>query len=394
VTLPLRDEPARTVRTGDTGPMGEDRAAGPATDRRVTDADRDEAIGVLRAATVDGSIDLDELAERIDRAYRARTAGELVAVTRDLPAAHGAGPSSPAPRRRLWDHLGFRYHAASWGLVNGFLVGVWALAGGGHPWPFYPAAGWGIALWLHAMALSTVGARGPAPSKQDRAQDRGRARTWHDRPQGGHRTGPRLDGLPARPPEPPPPPAWPTLRAQTANGHLPDPAAPHAPVERVAVLFTDIAGSTQLTVALGDVGWSQVRDRHRSMIARCVSEHGGREVNVAGDGILARFPTEVAAVRCAVGIQRALDQQRRETGFSPGVRIGVHAGEAVADGTDLVGHTINLAARVTAEAEPGEILVTEAVAERLGDRFPVEGRGLRHLKGLTQPRHLLAVDWS
>jgi class 3 adenylate cyclase len=376
--------------------MGDDRAAAPATDRRVTDADRDQAIGVLRAATVDGSIDLFELAERIDRAYRARTAGELVAVTHDLPAAQRPGPSSPPPRNRLWDNLGFRYHAASWGLVNGFLVGVWALAGGGHLWPFYPAAGWGIALWLHAMTLSAVGARGPARSTQDRAQDRTRSGTWHDPAQRRRRTGPLLDGVPARPPGPPPPPAWPTLRAQAANGHLPSPAPipPHAPVERVAVLFTDIAGSTQLTVALGDVGWSQLRERHRSMIAGCVSEHGGREVNVAGDGILARFPTEVAAVRCAVGIQRALDQQRRATGFSPGVRIGVHAGEAVADGTDLVGHTINLAARVTAEAEPGEILVTEAVAERLSDRFPVEGRGLRHLKGLAEPRHLLAISWA
>jgi adenylate cyclase len=198
--------------------------------------------------------------------------------------------------------------------------------------------------------------------------------------------------LPPRPAEPPPPPTWPAPGPQAGNGHRP--AAPIAPVERVAVLFTDIAGSTQLTAALGDVGWSQLRDRHRSLVAGCVTDHGGREVNVQGDGILARFPGEVAAVRCAVGIQRALAQQRQDTGFAPGVRIGVHAGEAVADGTDLIGHTINLAARVTAEADPGEVLVTEAVAERLGDRFPVEDRGLRHLKGLAQPRHLLAIGWD
>jgi class 3 adenylate cyclase len=378
------------VPTGDTGRMGKDRGTVPAEQRRVTDAERDHTIGVLRAATVDGSLDLDELAERIERAYRARTAGELVAVTHDLPAARRTVPPAPPPTRSIWRNGGFRSHLASWSVVNGFLVGIWAVSGGGHFWPFYPAAGWGIGLCMHALAASA------ADSHRARRHHRGTDAVdgWprSDAYQRGRRGGALRDGRPPRPPGSPPPPARPTLGTQAGNGHR---SRQHtAPVERVAVLFTDIAGSTQLTLALGDVEWSRLRDRHRSMIAGCVSEHGGSEVNVAGDGILARFPTEVAAVRCAVGIQRALHHQRGETGFSPSVRIGVHAGEAVADGTDLIGHTINLAARVTSEAEPGEVLVTEAVAERLGDRFPLEGRGLRHLKGLTQPRHLLAVAWD
>ncbi len=161
----------------------------------------------------------------------------------------------------------------------------------------------------------------------------------------------------------------------------------------MAVLFADIVGSTQLTAALGDIGWSQARARHRELVATCLADHGGTEVSVQGDGILGRFPDELAAVRSAVDIQRALERQRDSSGFAPRVRIGVHAGEAVTDGTDLIGGVINLAARVTTEAEPGEVLVTEAVAERLGDQFPIDDRGLRHLKGVAQPRHLLAVDW-
>jgi class 3 adenylate cyclase len=348
--------------------MGDERMPVPAEERRVTDAERDRTIELLRAATVDGSLDLDELSARIEDAYRARTAGELALVTRDLPAAQRQAEQrqveQPAARQRrsVWRNGGFRWHATSWGLVNGFLVGVWAMAGGGHFWPFYPAAGWGIAVGMHAMAASSFESR--------------RA-VWARRLRAG---------------QPPPALGVPRVGQRRPGGSRPVPRAV-GPVQRVAVLFTDVAGSTQLTAALGDAGWSQVRERHRALLARCVRGHHGTEVNSAGDGILARFRTELDAVRCAVDIQRALEQQRVETGFAPGVRIGIHAGEAVADGHDLVGHVINLAARVTAEAEPGEVLVTEGVAERLGDRFPVTDRGLRHLKGVAQPRHLLAVDW-
>jgi class 3 adenylate cyclase len=76
------------------------------------------------------------------------------------------------------------------------------------------------------------------------------------------------------------------------------------------------------------------------------------------------------------------------------LRIGVHAGEAVHDDGDLIGRVVNLAARVTGEAEPGEILVTEPVADYVGGHLHLQDRGLRELRGVPQPRHLLAVDWS
>ena len=64
------------------------------------------------------------------------------------------------------------------------------------------------------------------------------------------------------------------------------------------------------------------------------------------------------------------------------------------DDGDLVGRVVNVAARVTAETNPGEILVTEPVADYLGGQLRFEDRGLRELRGLTQPRHLLAVRWD
>jgi class 3 adenylate cyclase len=77
------------------------------------------------------------------------------------------------------------------------------------------------------------------------------------------------------------------------------------------------------------------------------------------------------------------------------VRIGVHAGDAVDDGQgDIIGRVVNLAARVTSEAEPGQILITEPVADHVDKDTKLEDRGLVMLRGISQPRHLLAVSWD
>jgi class 3 adenylate cyclase len=121
---------------------------------------------------------------------------------------------------------------------------------------------------------------------------------------------------------------------------------------------------------------------------------GGAEVGAQGDGFLTRFGSPCDAVRCGIEVQRRLRDQREETGFALSVRIGLHAGEAVEDTGDLLGTVINMAARVTSEAQPTEVLVTEAVADQLDGRFELADRGLRTLKGLSRPRHLFAVEWT
>jgi class 3 adenylate cyclase len=89
-----------------------------------------------------------------------------------------------------------------------------------------------------------------------------------------------------------------------------------------------------------------------------------------------------------------MNDSRRQGALVPELRVGIHAGEAVAEDNDLVGRVINLAARVTDAAEPGEILITEPVADHLSPGVPLVDRGLRPLKGFAQPRHLLAVAWQ
>src|SRR4051812_5792096 len=186
-------------------------------------------------------------------------------------------------------------------------------------------------------------------------------------------------------------------RADARFGPLPatETPKPTGPARKwVTVMFTDIANSTGLTEDLGDDEWSRILSGHRELVRNLFVGHGGEVVGTQGDGCLGRFPTPAEAVLCAVDIQREIAQTREDTKFPIQVRIGIHAGEAVEDDGDLVGRVVNVAARVTGETVPGEILVTEPVADYLGGQLRFEDRGLRELRGLTQPRHLLAVRWD
>jgi class 3 adenylate cyclase len=161
-------------------------------------------------------------------------------------------------------------------------------------------------------------------------------------------------------------------------------------------MFTDVVDSTGLTESLGDEEWTRVLRRHREFVRSCFESRGGQEVGTQGDGCLARFSSPADAVACAVDIQRQLREVSDDAGGFPlEVRIGVHAGDAVDDGEgDIIGRVVNLAARVTREAEPGQILVTEPVADHVDKDTKLEDRGLVMLRGVTQPRHLLAVSWD
>src|SRR4051794_39825147 len=124
--------------------------APPRRDLRVSDADRERAAEELRHHYGAGRLTDDELAERVDGVYGARTASELQALTVDLPSAHG----TPAqPRRRSALEAGVRIHVVIYVVVNVLLVGIWAAAGGGYFWPVWSILGWGIGVGCHAAPL-------------------------------------------------------------------------------------------------------------------------------------------------------------------------------------------------------------------------------------------------
>ena len=133
------------------------------------------------------------------------------------------------------------------------------------------------------------------------------------------------------------------------------------------ILFTDIAGSTERARELGDQKWHELLDQHHSRVRREIRRFRGREVKSTGDGFLAAFPRPALAIRCAWAIREALRELDLE------VRSGIHMGAVEHHGKDLGGIVIHVGARIASVADPGEILVSNAVREsELGSGFEFE----------------------
>jgi class 3 adenylate cyclase len=159
------------------------------------------------------------------------------------------------------------------------------------------------------------------------------------------------------------------------------------------VMFTDIVDSTGMTARLGDARAVEMVRAHDAMVRRALKEQRGREVKHTGDGIMASFDDVAAGVRCARAIQRAFDAFNLASPEKLRVRIGLHAGEPVEDSNDLFGATVQMAARLCAEAAPDAIVVSEAVQELMSDDVALTALGPRTLKGFGNPVSLYEVDW-
>ena len=273
-------------------------------------------------------------------------------------------------------------HTVVYVAVNGLLIVLWVLFGDGSAeevrlsftsldearnlgfWPMYVMVFWGAGLVIHAGATLSLGLY-RARKRRRRAREERRERRAVRR------------GQPPRD------------ASTTAAAATPEPGR-----RWLAVMFTDVVSSTALAGSLGDDAFAASLREHRDAVRACLTDHEGTEVGTQGDGFLIRFDSPDAAVACAVALQDGGPDGGRRDGLP--LRIGIHAGEVVHDGTDddLVGQVVNLAARVTDVATAGEILVTEAVADHLSDPVPLTDRGLRELKGFERPRHLLSVVWQ
>ena len=162
------------------------------------------------------------------------------------------------------------------------------------------------------------------------------------------------------------------------------------------VLFTDIVGSTALTQEAGDEAAMELIHLHDRIVRTALADLKGREVKHTGDGIMASFVSAAAAVRCAARIQRDLSKHDEEHRDRPlKVRIGVAAGEPVEHHEDLFGSTVQLAARLCAQAMPDQILASNVVAELcVGKKLPFQELGEVTLKGFHLPVRAHAVTWS
>jgi len=164
----------------------------------------------------------------------------------------------------------------------------------------------------------------------------------------------------------------------------------------MVILFTDMEGSTPLTERLGDDGAQQVLRAHNARIRECLARRSGSEIKHTGDGIMASFPSAAAAIECAVDIQRAFARESEmDAGRLIRVRVGLNAGEPVAEEGDLFGTAVQAAARIASRARPGQILVSDVVRQlAAGKGFAFTDYGRVALKGLSERYRLYSVDWT
>lgn len=152
------------------------------------------------------------------------------------------------------------------------------------------------------------------------------------------------------------------------------------------LLFTDIVGSTELAMELGDEAWLERLDRHDEAVAAALAAFGGTLVVHLGDGVLATFPTPAAAVACAWAIRDAVAE------FGLAVRAGVHCGECEVTAANVRGVAVHVGARVSALAAAGEVLVSRTVRDlMLGSKVAFAERGVHELKGLPSAWELFGA---
>jgi adenylate cyclase len=126
------------------------------------------------------------------------------------------------------------------------------------------------------------------------------------------------------------------------------------------IVFTDIVGFTEFTATRGDAEALQLLATQDRLVQSALPE-GARVVKELGDGLLLWFADPVTALDSAFTLHRCFEAESSATGLPLWIRIGMHHGKALRRGADIVGHDVNLAARIVDVAAPGEVLVSDAV---------------------------------
>ena len=167
-----------------------------------------------------------------------------------------------------------------------------------------------------------------------------------------------------------------------------------ARVVQGAIVFTDLVGFTEFTALSGDEAALALLAAQDRVVSETLPEDAW-VVKELGDGLLLFFPDAVAAVRTGLALQESLDAESEATGLPLWIRIGLHAGQARRRGSDLVGHDVNVAARIVDQAGPGEVLLSEPARAELGDRVPgvsFDELGPVVMKGIPEPIRLWRVS--
>jgi adenylate cyclase len=171
-----------------------------------------------------------------------------------------------------------------------------------------------------------------------------------------------------------------------------------ARVERrlAAILAADVSGYSRLMGADEEGTLAALKSHRRELIDPLIAQHQGRIVKTTGDGVLIEFASVVDAVRCAVVVQQGMMDRNANLPESRRIafRVGINVGDVIVDEGDIFGDGVNVAARLEALAEPGQICVSATVREHVGDKLPIgfTDMGEHSVKNIARPVHVYRVE--
>jgi class 3 adenylate cyclase len=161
-----------------------------------------------------------------------------------------------------------------------------------------------------------------------------------------------------------------------------------------AILFADVVGYSRL-MGEDEAGTARAVRDHREAARPIVAEHGGRIVRTIGDGILLEFPSVVAAVECAIAIQKLMVERNAEAQEAKRIvyRIGVNLGDVLIEGDDIVGDGVNIAARLEGICQPGGVFISGSAFDHVRGRIDANfvDLGEKELKNIVRPVRVYAI---
>ncbi len=163
-----------------------------------------------------------------------------------------------------------------------------------------------------------------------------------------------------------------------------------------AILAADVAGYSRLMGADEEGTLAALKTHRKELIDPLIAQHQGRIVKTTGDGLLIEFASIVDAVRCAVVMQQGMEDRNASLNESQRIRfrVGINVGDVIVDDGDIFGDGVNVAARLEALAEPGEICVSATVREHVGGKLPIgfADLGEHSVKNIARPVHVYRIE--
>jgi class 3 adenylate cyclase/pimeloyl-ACP methyl ester carboxylesterase len=169
----------------------------------------------------------------------------------------------------------------------------------------------------------------------------------------------------------------------------------HEPGSLRVILFSDLEKHTAMMQRLGDEGGRAVLREHEIITREALAAYGGSEVKTMGDSFMASFGSATRALECAIALQKAFADRNATADEALRVRVGLSAGEPIAEDDDLFGAAVIQSARIADQAKGGEILLANVVRElAAGKGFLFSDRGEMALRGFDDPVRIYELKWD